>query len=229
MKLKELLSFTCFSVPCPCFAPAGGVLWTISVILVSRLVAARTALKSQIPRILNLMATVLLAGGIAVSGWATSGGNVENLSTYSNIFLVFFGTLLLLRLLPLVYYSVLGRIEVVRETTNATYYLADVLLVYFLNGVRFVLSLFDIMTGLQAQLLFNTAYARQVSSLSRIDVWTRGLQELDAECSVGGLAGSMQSSVLLSGWRQQTHAPHMHQHVQFICKQHSWLGMACQL
>jgi hypothetical protein len=135
------------------------------VILVSRLVAARTALKSQIPRILNLMATVLLAGGIAVSGWATSGGNVEDLSTYSNIFLVFFGTLLLLRLLPLVYYSVLGRIEVVRETTNATYYLADVLLVYFLNGVRFVLSLFDIMTGLQAQLLFNTAYARQVSSL----------------------------------------------------------------
>lgn len=146
------------------------MLWTIGVILVSRFVAARTALKSQVPRVLNLIATVILAGGIAVSGWATSGGNAENISTYSNIFLVFFGTVLLLRLLPLVYYSVLGRFELLRETTNATYYLADVLLVYLLNGVRFVLSLFDILTGLQAQLLFNTAYARQVSS-AQVVTW----------------------------------------------------------
>jgi hypothetical protein len=42
--------------------------------------------------------------------------------------------------------------------------MADMLLVYFLNGLRFVLSLFDILTGLQAQLLFNTAYARQVGA-----------------------------------------------------------------
>jgi len=145
--------------------PAGGVLWTVSIILVSRLVAARTALKSQIPRVLNLTATVLLAGGIAVSGWATSGQQFDQVSSYSNVFLVFFGTVLLLRLLPLVYYSLMGRFEVARDLVNAVYYLADVILVYCLNCLRFVLSLFDILTGLQAQLLFNTAYARQVRPL----------------------------------------------------------------
>jgi hypothetical protein len=143
--------------------PAGSVIGVVGLILASRLVAARTALKSQIPRVLNLMATILLAGGIAVSGVATSGQAVDNISTYSNVFLVFFGTVLLLRLLPLVYYSVLGRFEAFKDVTNGTYYLADVLLMYFLNGFRFVLSLFDILTGLQAQLLFNTSYARQVS------------------------------------------------------------------
>lgn len=143
---------------------AAGVLLTISVILMSRLVAARTALKSQVPRVLNLISTVLLAGGIAVSGWATSGQSYSNIASFSNVFLVFFGTVLLLRLLPLVYYSVLGRFETLRDLTNATYYLADMLLVYCLNGLRFVLSLFDILTGLQAQLLFSTAYARQVGA-----------------------------------------------------------------
>lgn len=141
------------------------MLGTLSVIMLSRRVAARTALKSQVPRVLNLVATVLLAGGIAVSGWATSGQAYSNISSFSNVFLVFFGTVLLLRLLPLVYYSVLGRIEAFRDLTNATYYVADVLLVNLLNGLRFVLSLFDILTGLQAQLLFNSAYARQVGEL----------------------------------------------------------------
>lgn len=144
---------------------AGSVISVVGLILSSRFVAARTALKSQIPRVLNLLATILLAGGIAVSGWATSGQAVDEISTYSNVFLVFFGTILLLRLLPLVYYSVLGRFEVFKDVANGTYYLADVLLMYFLNGLRFVLSLFDILTGLQAQLLFNTSYARQVRSL----------------------------------------------------------------
>jgi hypothetical protein len=156
------------SAPAVLFAPsvccAAGVLLTISVILMSRLVAARTALKSQVPRVLNLISTVLLAGGIAVSGWATSGQSYSNISSFSNVFLVFFGTVLLLRLLPLVYYSVLGRLETLRDLTNGAYYMADMLLVYFLNGLRFVLSLFDILTGLQAQLLFNTAYARQVGA-----------------------------------------------------------------
>jgi hypothetical protein len=115
--------------------------------------------------VLNLVATVLLAGGIAVSGWATSGQQYSDISSFSNVFLVFFGTVLLLRLLPLVYYSVLGRLEGFRDLTNATYYVADVLLVNLLNGLRFVLSLFDILTGLQAQLLFNSAYARQVGGL----------------------------------------------------------------
>lgn len=150
------------SVACCVPVPAAGVLITISIIMMSRRVAARTALKSQIPRVLNLIATICLAGGIAVSGWATSGQTVQNLSSFSNVFLVFFGTVLLLRLLPLVYYSVLGRLEVFKDLANATYYIADFLLVYLLNGLRFVLSLFDILTGLQAQLLFNTSYARQV-------------------------------------------------------------------
>jgi hypothetical protein len=156
------------SAPAVLFTPAvccaAGVLLTVSVILMSRLVAARTALKSQVPRVLNLISTVLLAGGIAVSGWATSGQSYSNITSFSNVLLVFFGTVLLLRLLPLVYYSVLGRFEILRDLTNATYYVADTLLVYFLNGLRFVLSLFDILTGVQAQLLFNTAYARQVGA-----------------------------------------------------------------
>lgn len=154
---------TCVSTMClVCCACTGGVLLTTSVILLSRLFAARTALKSQVPRILNLVATVMLFGGIAVSGWATSGQNAEQLSTYSNVFLVFFATVLLLRLLPLVHYSVLGQWEAFTDLTDAVYYMADVTLMYLLNAVRFLLSLFDILTGLQAQLLFNTAYARQV-------------------------------------------------------------------
>lgn len=138
------------------------MLWTIGVILVAKRVAARTALKSQVPRVLTLLATILLAGGIAVSGWATSGQSAEQLSTYSNIFLVFFGTVLLLRLLPLVHYSILGSFDIFKDLANAVYYLADVITMYWLNAMRFVLSLFDILTGLQAQLLFNSAYARQV-------------------------------------------------------------------
>lgn len=154
------------------FSTTGGVLVALSVIMVARRVAARTALKSQVPRLLNLVATVLLAGGIAVSGVVTSGQlEYSNISSFSNVFLVFFGTVLLLRLLPLVYYSVLGRIEAFRDLANATYYVADVLLVNLLNGLRFVLSLFDILTGLQAQLLFNSAYARQVGTFCVRAVW----------------------------------------------------------
>lgn len=140
---------------------AGGTLLILSIILVSRLVAARTALKSQVPRVLNLVAVLLLAGGLGVSGWATSGEAATQVSSYSNLFLVFFGTTLLLRLLPLVYYNPLTG-EVGPDLCSSVYYLADIILTYFLNCVRYVLSLFDILSGLQAQLLFSTTYARQV-------------------------------------------------------------------
>jgi hypothetical protein len=63
----------------------GGTLLIVSIMLVARRVAARTALKSQVPRVLNLIAVVLLAGGLAVSGWATSGQAADQVSTYSNV------------------------------------------------------------------------------------------------------------------------------------------------
>ena len=93
-------------------------------------------------------------------GYITSGGkDVWEIRNSSNTALVAFGTVLMLRLLPLAFYiapKLLGPL------CSSIYYIADVVLITFLNGLRFVLSLFDILTGLQAQLLFNTAYARQV-------------------------------------------------------------------
>jgi hypothetical protein len=134
----------------------------VGLMLLAQRVAARTALKSQVPRLLHVAALTLLVGGLVVSGWATT-GTADSLSSYSNLWLVFFATVLLLRLLPLVHYNPLvGRLG--RDLATAVYYVADVLLAYVLNGVRFVLSLFDILTGLQAQLLFSTAYARQVQA-----------------------------------------------------------------
>lgn len=130
----------------------------------SRWWAASSALKYQGPRIINMVAMILLAGGIAASGFATSGNALE----FGNALLVFFGTVLLLRLLPLVCFNPLLR-GWTSGLVNAVYYAADAGLAMLLLGTRFVLSLFDIMTSLQAQLLFNTAYARQVMSDSSME------------------------------------------------------------
>jgi len=100
----------------------------------------------------------VILSGVFVNGPSSSTIGIRN---FSNTALVAFATVLLLRLLPLAYYLP-RQLVGLRSICNAVYYLADVILTYMLNGMRFLLSLFDILTGLQAQLLFNTAYARQV-------------------------------------------------------------------
>jgi hypothetical protein len=109
-----------------------------------------------------MLATSMLVAGVVVIGAVTSDQNFLKPRTSSNTALVAFAMVLLLRLLPLVYY--VPTPKSVRGVCSAGYFVADAVLTYFLNGLRFVLSLFDILTGLQAQLLFNTAYARQVGA-----------------------------------------------------------------
>jgi hypothetical protein len=79
---------------------------------------------------------------------------------------VFFGTVLLLRLLSLVHFNpLLG--HAAADVADGVYFVADSCMTFIMNSVRFVLSLFDILSGLQSQLLFSTAYARQVCSCAR--------------------------------------------------------------
>lgn len=134
----------------------------VAVIQASSRWSAASALRHQAPRLISSAATIALAAGVAVSGFATSG----NVGEFGNGLLVLFGAVLLLRLLPLVYFNPALR-PWAAGTAAAVYYAADAGLALLLNGLRFLLSLFDILTSVQAQLLFNTAYARQVGRPGR--------------------------------------------------------------
>lgn len=152
-----LLSFahiTCAGTP-----PAGGIILLISLIRTSRHWASRSAYKYQAPRLIQTGAYIVLVGGVISSGFATSG----NLAELGNAPLVFFSMFILLRLLPLFFYNPLLR-RWFAGLANGVYFAADVALAAVLECSLFVLSVFDILTGLQVQLLFNTAYAKQVMS-----------------------------------------------------------------
>eukprot|EP00775_Hariotina_reticulata_P008714 gene8714-8895_t len=146
-------------------AVSAGVVLMVAAMQISRSYAARKAMKHQAPRLVDMVATIALVGGLLVTGLATSG----NVFEFGNVLLVLFGTTLLLRVLPLVYYNpVLLRVGFA-SITNMVYQGADAALALLLNAVRFLLSLFDLLTGLQAQLLFNTAYAQQVMADTSVE------------------------------------------------------------
>lgn len=117
-----------------------------------------SGLRYQFTRVFSILTVSAMVIGLILSGALTSHEMFSNIRVFSDTALVAFATVLLLRLLPLVYY--LPTTRSMRGVCSAVYRVADIVLTYFLNGLRFVLSLFDILTGLQAQLLFNTAYAR---------------------------------------------------------------------
>lgn len=104
-------------------------------------------------------AYTLLVGGVITSGFATSG----NIGELGNAPLVFFSMFILLRLLPLFFYNPLLR-RWFAGLANGIYFAADAALAAILECSLFALSIFDILTGLQVQLLFNTIYAKQVMS-----------------------------------------------------------------
>jgi len=143
----------------------GGVLLMVAAMQVSRSYAARKAMKHQAPRLVDMVATVGLVGGLLATGFATTG----NLYEFGNVLLVLFGTALLLRVLPLVYYNPVLLHLRLASITNMVYQGADAGLALLLNGLRFLLSLFDLLTGLQAQLLFNLAYAQQVMADTSVE------------------------------------------------------------
>jgi len=137
----------------------------VTAMQVSRSYAARKAMKHQAPRLVDMVATVGLVGGLLATGVATSG----NVYEFGNVLLVLFGTALLLRVLPLVYYNPMLLHWGLANITNMVYQGADAGLGLLLNALRFFLSLFDLLTGLQAQLLFNTAYAQQVMADTNVE------------------------------------------------------------
>lgn len=146
------------------FVAAGAILLLISVARASSRWATRSAYKYQAPRLIQLATAVLLIGGMFSAGFATSGDANE----LGNVPLVFFSMFIILRLLPLMFYNPLLR-RWLGDLANAVYFVADAALAAFLQCSLFVLSLFDILTGIQAQLLFNTAYAQQVMSDSALE------------------------------------------------------------
>lgn len=149
-----------------CICPAGGIVIFMSLILLMQRISARTGLRAQWPRAIITTCTAIIIGGVLAAGVATSGQSFSNLTTFSNVLITGFSMLLLLRLAVLVFYGPFKGL--LKRNVSQLYYLADVVLTYTLNALRYVLSLFDILSGLQAQLLFNSAYARQVRRSTRV-------------------------------------------------------------
>lgn len=136
----------------------------ISAIRASNFWASWSAYKYQAPRIIQLWAYIILVAGVIISGFATSG----KASELGNAPLVVFSMFILLRLLPLFFYNRLLR-RWFADLANAVYFAADVAIATVLEGCLFGLSVFDLLTGVQAQLLFNTAYSQQVMSDSALE------------------------------------------------------------
>jgi len=99
---------------------------------------------------------------VILSGFVMAAVLVASFLIFRNSFFwTAFSALLLLRLLPLLNFTPVCK-RLLWGVVDSVYYLADVSITMILIGVRFVLSFGDIVTAIQQQLLFNSAWSSQV-------------------------------------------------------------------